>query len=366
MNDHSSTRLLVLSLDFELFGNGSGDPRRHMVDPTERMARICEKFGMALTVFFEVEEYLAFERQRNVLRRVSGYSIDAEVGGLAVSLAKRGHDLQLHVHPEWVGAGFSDGRWILREDQTMVESLFETQEQLDAYIARRKSVIDGFYEEAGRSTRVSAYRCGAFCAQPGRKLLRALAKNGILIESSVVKGMVRDDEKVHLDFSRAPGDRRHWRVATDVAVEDKAGEVTEIPIYSRMGRRIQQLTPRRMLAKFAGHVPKEKQRQMVKQLGIGRTPGNILRFLWQRFPIKLDFHNMSSTQLMRWIKSAPPPPNGDLDVLVLIGHSKEHRNDGEFGRFLAKVAADPSLEVVAMSQVAATLRGIRSDGGVAG
>jgi hypothetical protein len=28
------------------------------------MARICEKFGIPLTVFVEVEEYLAFESER--------------------------------------------------------------------------------------------------------------------------------------------------------------------------------------------------------------------------------------------------------------------------------------------------------------
>jgi hypothetical protein len=65
---------------------------------------------------------------------------------------------------------------------------------------------------------------------------------------------------------------------------------------------------------------------------------------------------MSSGQLMRWIRGAPPVPEGDLDVIVLIGHSKEHRDDKEFERFLAEVAADPGLEVVSMSQIAERLR----------
>jgi hypothetical protein len=168
--------------------------------------------------------------------------------------------------------------------------------------------------------------------------------------------MVRKDAHVHLDFSGAPEGRRHWQVSEDVACEDAAGAVTEIPIYSRMGRRVQQLTPRRLLAKFSGNVPKEKQREMVRQLGMGRTPASVLRFLVQRFPIKLDFHNMSARQMLRWIRNAPPAPEGDLDVLVLIGHSKEHRDDREFERFLAAVAADPRLEVVSMSQIAERLR----------
>jgi hypothetical protein len=143
-----------------------------------------------------------------------------------------------------------------------------------------------------------------------------------VIDSSVVKGMVRRDEHVHLDFSAAPTERRHWQVSEDVAIEDAAGPITEIPIYSRMGRRIQQLTPRRLMAKFSGNIPKEKQREMVSQLGIGHTPASVLRFLGQRFSIKLDFHNMSASQMLRWIRNAPPAPEGDLDIIVLIGHSK--------------------------------------------
>jgi hypothetical protein len=106
------------------------------------------------------------------------------------------------------------------------------------------------------------------------------------------------------------------------------------------------------MAKFSGNVPKEKQREMVSQLGMGRTPASVLRFLAQRFPIKLDFHNMSSRQMLRWIRNVPSASGGDLDVIVLIGHSKEHRDDMDFERFLAAVAADPALEVVSMSEMA--------------
>jgi hypothetical protein len=352
-------RQLLLTVDYEVFGNGSGDVRRHMVEPTGRMARTCEKFGMPLTVFFEVEEFLAFGRERDKLIDMLGYDPAAEIRAQAIDLIRRGHDLQLHLHPEWVGSVFVDGQWRLRPDQRSVESLFETQEEISIYIRERKAVIDALYEEAGSGRRVTAYRAGAFCAQPGRKLLRALAENGILVDSSLVKGMVRKDGHVQLDFTGAPEGRRHWRVAMDVACEAAGGHVIEIPIYSQMGRRIQQFTPRRLLAKFSGNVPKDKQREMVKQLGIGRSPASLLRFLRQRFPIKLDFHNMSSGQMLRWIRSAPPAPWGDMDVLVLIGHSKEHRDDANFERFLAEVAADPALEVVSMSDVAERMKGGR-------
>ena len=96
-----------------------------------------------------------------------GYDPAAELRAQAIDLVKRGHDLQLHLHPEWVGSRFENGRWLLRPDRPTVDSLFETQEEVSAYIGERKAVIDGFYEAAGSPRRVTAYRCGAFCAQPG-------------------------------------------------------------------------------------------------------------------------------------------------------------------------------------------------------
>ena len=352
----SNKRQIALTVDYEVFGNGSGDPRRHMVEPTERMARICERHGAPLTVFFEAEEFLAFGREREALRAAWGYDPHAEVRAQAIDLAKRGHDLQLHLHPEWVGCSFRDGHWRLRPERPTVDSLFESAEEVSRYIGERKAVVDELLEAAGSTRRVSAYRCGAFCAQPGRKLLKALAEHGIVVDSSAVKGMVREDEHVRLDFTGAPARRRHWRVSRDVADEDPDGPVLEVPIHSRMGRRIQQLTPRRLMAKFSSNVPKEKQREMVGQLGMGRSPASVARFLAQRFPIKLDFHNMSSGQMLRWIRNAPPAPEGDLDVIVLIGHSKEHRDDRDFERFLAGVAADPDLEVVSMHDIAEQAR----------
>ncbi len=345
-------RAICLTVDHEIFGNGTGDVRQHMTEPMERMAAACENHGMPLTVFFEVEEYLAFVREREKLAAVLGYDAAAEVRAQAVDLARRGHDLQLHVHPEWVGSSFENGSWKLHSDKRTVHSLFSSQAETTEYIRSRKAAVDEFWAEAGSERRVTAFRAGAFCAQPGEHLLPALTANGIVIDSSSVKGMTRNDDQVHLDFRAAPRDRRHWSVSTDVAQEDLNGAVLEIPIYSRMGRRIQQMTPRRLLAKFSGNVPKEKQREMVNQLGMGRSPASVARFLARPFPIKLDFHNMSARQMLRWIKNAPTAPAGDMDVIVLIGHSKEHRDHANFEAFLAGVAKDPSLEVVSMSDIA--------------
>jgi hypothetical protein len=95
-------------------------------------------------------------------------------------------------------------------------------------------------------------------------------------------------------------------------------------------------------------------------LGLSRNPLRLLQFLWQPVPIKLDFHNVSPATLLRWIRSAPPPPPGAPDVVVLIGHTKEHIDDHAFENLLKGLGADTALKVVGfetLAKMATSLRG---------
>jgi hypothetical protein len=346
-------RHLVITNDHEIFGNGTGDVRQHMVDPTERMAKICEKHGVRLTIFFEVEEYLAFLKFAGKLREHLGYDPARLIREQIIDLARRGHDIQLHLHPEWYLARYENNQWKLRMDRQTVDSLFESETDAVDYIAERKAVIDEMLESAGVTRRVQVYRAGAFSAQPGQKLLPALRANGLIIDSSVCKGLTRRNG---FDYRAAPSAKGPWPISDDVAVKDSAGKLWEFPIYSEMGRRWQQATFGRLKAKFSRSIPKGRRDQMVEQLGIKRTPLGIVKFLAQPVPIKLDYHNVSCGKLLRMIDNAPRPANGEPDVLVLIGHSKEHLNDEPFHRFLESVNLRTDLKVVTFDEVANSLR----------
>jgi hypothetical protein len=350
-------RHIVVSVDYEIFGNGEGDVRQHIVDPTERMARLCEKYGGPLTVFFEVEEYLAFEKFRDALVKTLGYDPAALIRQQIISLAKRGHDIQLHLHPQWHRCDYRDGKWILDREKNTVDSLFETQEETTHYIADRKAVIEKMLAESDSQQKVTAYRAGGFSAQPASKLLVALAKNGFVIDSSVVKGLVQNKGYgSSLDYRKAPSAKEPWRVSRDVIEMDSAGPIWEVPIYARMRRRFQQFTVRRLRAKFSKNIPKAQRHDMVQQLGVGKNPVKILKFLAQPVPIKLDFHNQSPETLVSWIKSAPAAAKGDLDVVVLIGHTKEHTDDQAFEKFLALAKADGGIKVSGFGEIAQALR----------
>ena len=349
----STPRHIVLTVDYEIFGNGTGDVRQHVTEPAEHMARTLEKIGAPLTVFVEMEEQVAFEENAAALRAQLGHDPGALIRAQIADLAKRGHDFQLHLHPEWHrGAWTADG-WQLHRNVNTVDALYEEQSAVTEYIRARKTRLESYCDQ-----RVTSYRCGAFAAQPGRKLLHALAENNFTIETSVVCGMRRDEKFVQLDYRDAPRARRSWRVREDVARPDRAGVLTEIPIHSVMGRRFHQITGQRLRAKFSKNVPKQGQGEMLDRFGISkRRPWSLLKFLCQPVPLKLDFHNVTPRKLMQWIHAAPAPHADDpLDVLVLIGHTKEHINPRAFEEFVRLAAADKSLKIISLTQVAEMLR----------
>ena len=339
-------RSIVITVDYEIFGNGTGDVRQHVTEPTERMCRIAEKYEVPVTIFFELEEYLQFERHGRELRRLLGYDPAEEMRRQAADLARRGHDIQLHLHPQWHGARLQGSDWNLHHDKLTVDALFESQEETTAFIRERREALEAISERP-----VMTYRAGGFAAQPGRRLLKALEQTGFAVESSVVKGLHRP--RPHpLDYRSAPSARRLWRISEEVSREEPGGPLWEIPIHSVMGRRYQQLTFKRLKTKFSRNVPKARQREMVDQLGVQANPRSLLSFLWQPVPIKLDYHNLTPAALHRMITQAPAPPTGDLDVLVLIGHSKEHIDDKSFAEFLKRVAGDSSIRTATFPQIA--------------
>lgn len=353
-------RHLVISVDYEIFGNGLGNVKQHMTEPTERMAKICEAHGYPLSIYFEVEEYLAFRKYDRELRAQVGYSPAEEIENQVIDLARRGHDFQLHVHPEWVGCTLENGEWQLDFTHRTVDSLFDTAEETIEYIRDRKSVIEDLLKKARSTQRVTAYRAGAFSAQPSTKLLKALEANDFVFDSSVVHGLHKKEEHIQLDYRDCPSDRRHWPISQDVGIPDELGQLIEVPIFSRIGRRMQQITLKRLLAKFSKNVPKAKQKEMVDQLGIGKSPLALFNFLTQKFPIKLDYHNMGARKMLKWIRNAPQQMNDELDIIMLIGHSKEHIRDRDLDQLLAEVAKDPNIEVISLSDTSKKLKSIQN------
>ena len=100
---------IIFTTDYELHGNGEGSPYSLMVEPTRRMMRSFERHGAKLTIMADVAEIGRFKDYAAV------HGEDRFHAGMIEDQLREavgcGHDVQLHVHPAYLGAVFENGRW---------------------------------------------------------------------------------------------------------------------------------------------------------------------------------------------------------------------------------------------------------------
>ena len=98
---------VILSLDYEVYGTGRGDPRRLMLKPTAALLAVLNRHGARLTIMVEAAEMLAFRGDPAFANICRTWSTRLR-GGL-----RQGHDLQLDLHPAWFHAVRREGQWHL-------------------------------------------------------------------------------------------------------------------------------------------------------------------------------------------------------------------------------------------------------------
>src|SRR5262245_27039901 len=101
---------IIFTLDYEIHGNGEGYPHDLMIEPTDRLLRLCEKYGSKLTIMADVPEILKFKEYREKNGR-DDYSYEAILDQLR-SAIKNGHDVQLHIHSSYFNARHGNGHWM--------------------------------------------------------------------------------------------------------------------------------------------------------------------------------------------------------------------------------------------------------------
>src|SRR5579862_2244718 len=96
----------IFTLDYEIYGNGSGSLAELVYEPGERLKAMFERRHVPFVNFVEVAELERIEE------RGSDRAIDA-VKRQVRALHQSGFEIALHLHPQWYNATYESGRWQL-------------------------------------------------------------------------------------------------------------------------------------------------------------------------------------------------------------------------------------------------------------
>jgi hypothetical protein len=325
---------LSLTLDYEIRGDGRGDVDRLIVQPTRRFLDLCEREGCRATLFVEVAELMRMEREpahRGALARVRRQLRDAHA---------EGHDLQLHIHPQWFHAQYIDGLWSLNESVTTLAQL--GSEAAGDRVRAGRDFLAELLAPTRRPYLCEAFRAGGWAMQPTRPIFDALTSAGITVDSSVFKGG-RGPTEAAFDYSGAASHVYPWYFDPDDVsrVDPRPGPThrcLEMPIYAEPRAFVSFLTRKRYVLErhrqedsFPGGLP--LRRSAAHGLSVLRTLGS-------NAAMKLDFCRCNRRELRSMLhrigKLAPREPGASVPV-VAIGHSKDFVFDDDFADFLKTI-----------------------------
>ena len=306
---------LIFTLDYEIFGNGKGTIKHHIVEPTQKLNDVFIKYGYNFVNFVEVAELI----------KIKEYKTDPYIQNVEAqikNLYNDGHEIALHLHPQWFNAKYSNNEWILDYDEYNLSSL--DINKIDSYIESgtlylRKVLDSTVYVPI-------SFRAGGWLIQPSSNISKVLVKKGIKIESSVFKGGLQ--RYYNLDFTNYPKKLFYWQYSDDVLTPDSHGKLFEIPIYTENVFFWKMISKKRQNIYFSAQSTILNNRQLYL---------SYLDKIRIKYPKKFDFAKMTFIEmketLNRIIEADAISPD-KLKPIVLIGHSKNMKDLESIDKFL--------------------------------
>lgn len=295
---------IIFTIDYEIYGNGEGSLRNHILEPTRQLEKIFNRYAARLVFFVEAAEL-------EVISQMKSDSAIAEVEQQVRALYVDGHEIALHLHPQWYNGAYKNGRWILNNSEYNLCNLQEHRivEIIDRAINYLKSIL------AEPKFAPFSFRAGNWLFQPTQPAAKILHSRGIKIDSSVFKGGLQHQHQ--LDYRPAIKNGYFWKFQDDVNTPDANGSIVEIPIYTEM------VFPWRMATKKRLGI-QQKSATVSKSL---KTQMNRIRDLARPLhPLKLDFCRMTFDELTgmmyKIIKDDQNTPNL-YKAIAAIGHTKD-------------------------------------------
>lgn len=297
----------IFTIDYEIYGNGAGSLKELVYEPASKLKALFDRAETKFVVFFEAAEM-------EMIETAGTDPAISEVKHQVQELYSNGHEVALHLHPQWYNARYEDGRWLL--DYKEYNLCLAPEEKIAGYVEQSIFYMQGVLADPGY--RPLSFRAGNWLFQPTAAMAAVLAGHGIKIDSSVFKGGMQHQHK--LDYRPSEGNGFFWKFKDDVNIPDPCGTMFEIPIYTRKVPFWKMATGKRL--------------GLQRKISSGvQTAGEKLYRVWDmaRFwhPLKFDFCRMTLDELTAIVDTVireDEKDPGTLRPLVAIGHTKDLRD----------------------------------------
>lgn len=339
---------LILTFDYELFGDGSGNVFTHIIEPTNKILDICNKHNIKTTVFFEVLEYMKLKEEWDK-GNTMGYSVNPieAIEKQIQHAALLGHDIQLHIHPQWHNAKYVNDKWVLDFSNWRLGD-FQSKLNYGIYelIENSKAMIEALIKPVLPNYRCIGLRAGGYNIMPSKSVYAAMKSLNMKYDSSVYPGGYEVGSLSKYDYRKVPSCLDHWWAnSNDIRMSsDVEKEVLEIPIFALPFPRWQRLLT---VAKLKSIVFRHKNAiSSVTQEKVGKNRFlDKIRFLKETEASTWDVCMFPKFLHKKFFNHIEKSLAGERDSYVLIGHPKSLQDENNFESFI-KIANSRSYKYV--------------------
>ncbi|MEE9351327.1 MAG: hypothetical protein V3U78_03615 [Thiotrichaceae bacterium] len=214
---------IILSIDYEIFGDGSGSMDTCMVKPLDNMLSIASDYNASLSIFAETLEIQSLLTSAHHSQQANSVCRQLQTA------CKAGHDVQLHLHPQWHSASVdvSNKSFTLHAENWRIGNV--SKPVVEELIKQGKHWLEQLLQPACSDYQCVAFRAGGWCIQPSKPVIEALMNNDLYIDSTVAPGANNSVKEDWYDFRKAPDDLAFWKVYSDVTQPASTG-LYELPI----------------------------------------------------------------------------------------------------------------------------------------
>lgn len=306
---------VILSFDHELPLGGVYKSYEHaLFEPTQRILEAAHKENVKVCLFTDILSYLFFKKN-NVPEFTGPY-----VRQLQAAIAD-GYDVQLHLHPHWMNSTFENGRFI-------PSSSFALADFADhPYPANLEGIIElGIQELTSICKTVNpdyqcvAFRAGGFNLYPETaRIMTALHRNGIRIDSSIPKGLYYKSAFSLINYKDMPG-VCNWHISLNGPVSRVSEDgLFEVPIAT---------VPAGLWTNLKHLYYKRKNKHHAYNSGKTLHSGNVskldkLRFVFSVRMLGFDTYSLDAEDLVKMLNYNIRKYRADGDIILsAISHPK--------------------------------------------
>ena len=335
-----------------------------------RLRRVYEEHGLRGSFNAEVMQQLAHLRLGREHPELGELATEWEA--VVCETYSQGHDVELHVHPQWSDSVYADGRWELRAPWSILDYSAAAARSI---LKEAKEYLEGLLRPLDGGYRCVSFRSGSWCIAPSDHLLSTLSELGVVLDTSVAAGLFYDSPHVALDYREIDEPFLPYYPALEDARRDAAAPqpIVCVPTHTfkaglggfglrfaarairrrtRLGAALtgRFVAPRDFAIPHAGY---DRREYFAREWG-----GSRVRSLAGSQRKVSDLCGLSffqTREMLRDIRTRARRAGVVLVPIIIENHSKDVGDIAPLALFAREVAAAPDVEVITLSELARNL-----------